>query len=173
MQRIDTIISMKIKTKSKTIINKEEAKLFLSKYGLYAEFWQPEINDQKVSDPLIKYKNQIEKLKKKFSYASADCCTLNTSNPNLDKILEPFKKEHHHTDDEVRFTVEGEGIFGVNPLTDSPFEVFVEPGDLLVVPAMTRHWFELTDKKNICCIRIFKENPKWEAVYELELRAVR
>lgn len=160
---------MKIKTKNKTISNKEEAKVFLSKYGLYAEFWQPEINNPGVSDPLVKYKNQIEKLKKKFGYASADCCTLNISNPNLDKMLQPFKKEHHHTDDEVRFTTEGEGIFGVNPLTDAPFEVYVEPGDLLVVPAMTRHWFELTDKKNICCIRIFKENPKWEAVYEMEM----
>lgn len=158
---------MKIKTKSKTISDKSESKAFLEQYGLYAEFWQPEINDQNVADPLTKYKNQIEKLKKKFGYATADCCTLNKSNPNLDKMLEPFRKEHHHTDDEVRFTVEGEGIFGVNPFTDPPFEIHVEPGDLLVVPAMTRHWFELTDKKNICCIRIFKENPKWEAVYEM------
>lgn len=172
---------MQIKTKTKTITNSEEAEKFLEKYGLYAEFWQPEINDPPVEVihelplqaihelPLQKYKNQIEKLKKKFGYASADCCSLNTSNPNLDKMLEPFKKEHHHTDDEVRFTVEGEGIFGVNPVTDTPFEVYVEPGDLLVVPAMMRHWFELTDKKNICCIRIFKENPKWEAVYEMEM----
>ena len=158
---------MRIKTKSETITNKEKAKAFLEKYGLYAEFWEPEVTELNISDPLFKYKNQIEKLKKKFGYMTADCCSLNTSNPNLNKMLEPFKKEHHHTDDEVRFTVEGEGIFGVNPLTDPSFEVYVERGDLLVVPAMTRHWFELTEKKNICCIRIFKENPKWEAVYEM------
>lgn len=165
---------MRIKTKDKTITNKEEAKKFLSKYALYIEFWEPEATDKSISNPLIKYKNQIEKLKKKFGYASADCCELNTKNPNLDKILQPFMKEHHHTDDEVRFTVEGEGIFGVNPLCDPPFEVFVEPGDLLVVPANTRHWFELTNKKNICCIRIFKENPKWEAVYEIpDLKAAK
>ena len=157
---------MKIKTQTRVLIDKEEVKVFLKKYGLYAEFWTPEIDNSSLTDPLVKYKNQIEKLKTKFGYASADCCTLDKSNPNLDKMLEPFKKEHHHTDDEVRFTVEGEGIFGVNPITDSPFEIYVEPSDLLVVPAMTRHWFELTDKKNICCIRIFKENPKWEAVYE-------
>ncbi|OGI20748.1 MAG: hypothetical protein A3B68_09435 [Candidatus Melainabacteria bacterium RIFCSPHIGHO2_02_FULL_34_12] len=158
---------MKIKTKTKTITDKEEAKQFLRKYGLYAEFWEPEITDSNINDPLQKYKNQIAKLKRKFGYATADCCSLNTTNPNLDKILEPFKKEHHHTDDEVRFTVDGEGIFGVNPLTEPRFEVCVEKGDLLVVPAMTRHWFELTEKKNICCLRIFKENPKWEAVYEM------
>ena len=158
---------MKIVTKTKTITDKEESKSFLSKYGLYAEFWQPEANDKSVSDPLLKYKNQIEKLKKKFGYASADVCAMKSDTPNLNKMLSAFVKEHHHTDDEVRFTVEGEGIFGVNPLTDPPFEVYVEPGDLLVVPANTRHWFNLTDKKNICCIRVFKENPKWEAIYEV------
>lgn len=158
---------MKIKTQTKTIINKEEAKNFLDKYGLHAEYWQPEITNQNAADVLIKYKKQIEKLKKRFGYASADVCVLDKSNPNLDKILEPFSKEHHHTDDEVRFTVKGEGIFGINPLVDPPFEIYAEAGDLLVVPAMTRHWFTLTEKKHIHCIRVFKENPKWEAVYEM------
>ena len=163
---------MKIKTKDKTIADQNEVVTFLKKYGLHAEFWKPESSDSGISDPLIRYKNQIEKLKKKFSYASADCCTLNTNNPNLDKMLQPFMKEHHHTDDEVRFTVEGGGIFGVNPLTSPSFEIFVEAGDLLIVPANIRHWFELTEKKNICCIRVFKENPKWEAVYEMPQNVV-
>ncbi|MBI3591238.1 MAG: cupin domain-containing protein [Candidatus Melainabacteria bacterium] len=158
---------MKIKAKDKTITDKQEIKVFLEKYGLYAEFWQPETTDKSTSEPLIRYKNQIEKLKKKFGYSSADVCAMSHETANLDKMLNAFVKEHHHTDDEVRFTVEGEGIFGVNPLTDPLFEVYVQPGDLLVVPANTRHWFNLTDKKNICCIRIFKENPKWEAVYEM------
>ncbi|MBI3309124.1 MAG: cupin domain-containing protein [Candidatus Melainabacteria bacterium] len=156
---------MKIVTKEKTITSSKEAKDFLGKYGLYAEFWEPEEVDPSISDALVRFKNQIEKLKKKFGYASADVCELNTKSPNLDKILEPFMKEHHHTDDEVRFTAEGEGIFGINPLVDPPFKIYVEKGDLLVVPANTRHWFELTEKKNIQCIRVFKENPRWEAIY--------
>ena len=164
---------MKVVTKEKTITDKKEIADFLKKYGLYSEFWEPKITTSDNSDPLIKYKNQIETLKKKFNYASADYCSLDKSNPNLDKMLEPFMKEHHHTDDEVRFTVEGEGIFGVNPVTEDPFEIYVESGDLLIIPAMTRHWFELTDKKNICCIRIFKENPRWEAVYERSLTSLK
>ncbi len=158
---------MKIQAKDKTITNFEEAKKFLKKYGLYIEFWEPELEDVSISDPLLKYRNQIEKLKKRFNYATADYCSLDKSSPDLDKMLQPFMKEHHHTDDEVRFTVEGKGIFGVNPISDPTFEIYVEPGDLLVVPANTRHWFKLTEEKNICCIRIFKENPKWEAVYEM------
>ena len=160
---------MKIKTKDKTITNKEEAKSFLAKYGLYADFWQPEITDKNIIDPLIRYKNQIEKLKTRFSYKSADVVQLNPNTQNLDKILSAFVKEHHHTDDEVRFTVEGEGIFGVNPITDAPFEICVQPGDLLVVPANTMHWFNLTEEKTIRCIRVFKDNPKWEAIYEMPL----
>ena len=158
---------MQIKTKDKKITDKAEAKAFLEKYGLHAECWIPEIMDLNISDPLLKYKNQIEVLKQKFGYASADVCAMKAKTPNLDKMLSAFTKEHHHTDDEVRFTVEGEGIFGINPITDEPFEIIVEKGDLLIVPANTRHWFELTEKKNICCIRIFKENPKWEAIYEM------
>ncbi len=159
---------MFVKTKTKTITDKQEAKLFLERYGIHADFWYPEKIHENTSDPLIQYKNQIENLKKKFGYASADCCELNKSNPNLDKMLEPFMKEHHHTDDEVRFTIEGEGIFGINPLCEPSFEIHVKKGDLLLVPANTRHWFKLTDKKNIKCIRIFKENPKWEAIYEMK-----
>ncbi len=158
---------MKVKIADKTITDKEETKTFLEKYGLYAEFWQPEVADKNISDPLVKYGHQIQKLKKKFNYASADVCAMSPNTQNLDQMLSAFVKEHHHSDDEVRFTVEGEGIFGVNPLTDPPFQVYVESGDLLVVPANTRHWFNLTDKRNICCIRVFKENPKWEAIYEM------
>jgi 1,2-dihydroxy-3-keto-5-methylthiopentene dioxygenase len=164
---------MKIKTKIKTITNKEEITEFLKKFAIHAEFWEPEIVDSSNADPLIRYKNQIEKLKKNFGYASADVCAMTAQTQDLDKMLSAFIKEHHHTDDEVRFTVEGEGIFGINPLTEAPFEVYVEAGDLLVVPAMARHWFNLTENKNICCIRIFKENPKWEAIYEMPKTAAK
>ncbi len=158
---------MKIKTQSKTITDKEEAKQFLAKFKIYADYWIPESSDENISDPLLKYKKQIQKLKENFSYASADVCAMSKDTQNLDKMLSAFVKEHHHTDDEVRFVVSGEGIFGINPLNEPSFEIFVETGDLLLVPAYTRHWFNLTDKKNICCIRVFKENPKWEAIYDL------
>ena len=158
---------MKIKTTEKTITDKEEGKVFLAQYGVYADFWKPEITDENNIDPLLKYKNQIGKLKEKFGYISADVCAMKADTPNLDKMLSAFTKEHHHTDDEVRFTVAGEGIFGINPHNEPSFEIHVEAGDLLLVPAYTRHWFNLTSEKNICCIRVFKDNPKWEAIYEM------
>jgi 1,2-dihydroxy-3-keto-5-methylthiopentene dioxygenase len=157
---------MKIVTKSKTITDNLEAKSFIEKYGLYADFWQPESADMSITDPLIRYKNQIQKLKEKFGYKSADVVELNPNTPNLDGILKKFVSVHHHTDDEVRFTILGEGIFGIDPLTDPTFEIYVQPGDLLVVPANTMHWFDLTEEKTIKCIRVFKDNPKWEAIYE-------
>ena len=156
---------MKVILNNKTITERPEIKSFLDQYGIYIEFWNDINLNHNLSDPLEKYKESIEKLKQKFNYVSADCCSLNSSNTNLDNILKPFMTEHHHTDDEVRFTVEGEGIFGICPKDKTEFEIHVEPGDLILIPANVRHWFKLTDKKNICCLRIFKENPKWEAVY--------
>jgi 1,2-dihydroxy-3-keto-5-methylthiopentene dioxygenase len=36
---------------------------------------------------------------------------LKSTTPNLTEITSRYNKEHHHTDDEVRLTVEGEGVF--------------------------------------------------------------
>ncbi len=163
---------MKLKTQLKTINDKNEIIEFLAKYSIYADSWQSEKVHSNLTDPLLVYKKQIEKLKTRFNYASADVCAMTKDTFNLDTMLSAFIKEHHHTDDEVRFVVSGEGIFGINPLTELSFEIYVEAGDLLLVPAYTQHWFNLTDKKNICCIRVFKENPKWEAIYELPKRNI-
>ena len=75
---------MEIKTKTKTITDEEEAKQFLTKYGLYAEFWQVEITDSSITDPLIKYKhsllfviNKILHLLWLFLYQDCQCLQLN------------------------------------------------------------------------------------------------
>ena len=86
--------------------------------------------------------------------------------PNLDVIAAKFDKEHHHIDDEVRFTVEGEGVFEINYTDEDRMKFTAEPGDLIVITAMRRHLFYLTDKKNIRCIRLFKTKEGWEAIYE-------
>ena len=80
-------------------------------------------------------------------------------------LLAKFSVEHHHTDDEVRFTVAGEGVFEINVTADERVKFTAQPGDLIVVPAWRRHLFYLTDQKTIRCIRLFKDNNGWEALY--------
>jgi cupin superfamily acireductone dioxygenase involved in methionine salvage len=42
-------------------------------------------------------------------YQSQDVISLSDTTPNLDELLKNFQREHHHTDDEVRFIVSGHG----------------------------------------------------------------
>lgn len=111
------------------------------------------------------YSPEISDLKSRQGYITQDIVVLSEATPNLDALLEKFRREHHHTDDEVRFVVDGSGIFTIRK-GDLIFDVTVKAGDLLVVPAYTRHWFDLTGERKIKCIRIFKDPAGWVAIYD-------
>lgn len=108
----------------------------------------------------------LSELKTRRQYHTEDLVALSTDTPNLDNLLEPFAAPHYHTDDEVRICVLGSGIFTIYNTPDDFFDIVVEPEDFIVVPAYTMHSFRLTEEKQITAIRVFKENPRWEAVYE-------
>jgi 1,2-dihydroxy-3-keto-5-methylthiopentene dioxygenase len=107
-------------------------------------------------------------LKSTFGYLTEDIVGLTPQTPNLAGILRQYRAEHHHADDEVRVILHGEGIFGILPPTGKgdPFEVSLTQGDWIIVPANTRHYFYLTDAQTVIALRVFKDNPQWEAIYE-------
>lgn len=112
------------------------------------------------------FEAQLTDLKRRNGYLTEDIVSLSPETPNLDDILAKFDKEHHHTDDEVRVVLYGHGIFGIVPPAGEPFEIHVEAGDLLVVPAYTRHWFTLKDDREIVALRVFKTPDGWTAIYD-------
>src|SRR5260370_36678419 len=89
---------------------------------------------------------EMARIKRDHGYRDEDEVALSTDTPNLDTICAKFDKEHYHTLDEVRFVVEGEGIFGVRDKTDGWVRIHVNKGDLIIIPANTYHRFFLTDK---------------------------
>ena len=111
------------------------------------------------------YEKELKELKEKKGYVTEDIVVLSEKTPNLEELLEKFKKEHHHIDDEVRFVVDGSGVFPIK-INGEIVDVYVEEGDLIVVPAGARHWFELDENRKIKCIRVFKTPEGWEAIYE-------
>ena len=72
-----------------------------------------------------------------------DEVSLSSETPNLEAICAKFDKEHYHTLDEVRFVVEGEGIFDVRDKKDRWVRIFVEEGDLIIIPAKMYHRLSL------------------------------
>lgn len=111
------------------------------------------------------YDPALRALKAQRGYIEQDMVALTPSTPNLDAICAKFVDEHYHDDDEVRFVLEGEGIFDIRSRDDRWMRVVVEPGDLIVVPKDRHHRFMLTDSRNIRCVRLFRDTSGWVPHY--------
>ena len=98
-------------------------------------------------------------------YGTQDEVALDPDTPNLDALLDKFRPEHHHTEDEVRFVLSGEGIFDVRSLDDQWMRIEVGPGDMLIVPAMRHHRYFLKESRAIRCVRLFQDPNGWTAHY--------
>jgi hypothetical protein len=60
---------------------------------------------------LAAYAEEIEAMKQRGGYVTADVIDVTPETPNLDAMLARFDKEHTHSEDEVRFILAGRGIF--------------------------------------------------------------
>jgi 1,2-dihydroxy-3-keto-5-methylthiopentene dioxygenase len=73
---------------------------------------------------------------------------------------EKFLAEHRHAEDEVRFFVAGRGCFYLH-LKPEVVAVVCAGGDVLSVPAGTRHWFDMGIRPDFVAIRFFEEEHGW------------
>jgi 1,2-dihydroxy-3-keto-5-methylthiopentene dioxygenase len=110
------------------------------------------------------YAVEIEEMKRRGGYVTADVIDVNPATPNLEEMLARFDKEHTHDEDEVRFILSGRGIFFL-VLDESVASVEVGPGDMLRVPRGTKHWFTLCEDRRIRAIRWFQATSGWTPHY--------
>lgn len=113
----------------------------------------------------LSYRDPIDMLKRDRGYVQEDIVALSPSTPGLDELCAKFIDEHLHDEDEVRFVLEGEGIFDIRSRDDRYMRVTVEQGDLIVVPANRNHRFMLTESRTIRCVRLFKDKAGWVPHY--------
>ena len=99
------------------------------------------------------------------SHVTADVIDVKPETPNLDIMLAKFSREHFHDEDEVRFIIEGRGLFHIHPRVGPVFAIEVEAGDLIRVPRGTHHWFDLCADKTIRAIRLFQDTSGWTPHY--------
>jgi 1,2-dihydroxy-3-keto-5-methylthiopentene dioxygenase len=115
--------------------------------------------------PVEGFRSPVDALKLERGYVKEDVVELRPSTPGLDAICAKFDCEHFHDDDEVRFILEGEGIFDVRSLDDRFMRIVVEVADLIVVPAGRYHRFLLTDSRTVRAVRLFKDPSGWVPRY--------
>ena len=110
------------------------------------------------------YRTEIDEMKRRGGYVTADVIDVNPETPNLEAMLAKFDKEHTHSEDEVRFILAGRGIFFL-ALNGRVASVEVGPGDMLRVPRGTKHWFTLCEDRRIRAIRWFQDMTGWTPQY--------
>src|SRR5262249_2427404 len=125
---------------------------FLMPYGIDYERWSSPADagpDASAAAILAAYAGKIDELKARGGYGTADVIDVKPDTPGLDGMLARFNSEHWHDEDEVRFIVEGRGLFHVHPVNGPVFAIEVEAGDLIRVPRGTHHWFDLCADRRI------------------------
>jgi len=142
---------------------------FLKPFGIWHERWELEerVSPDAPSETILDaYKPEIDRLKAAGGYITADVMQVSPATPNLDAMMEKFKSEHTHAEDEVRFILKGAGLFHIHPENGPVFAIQVEAGDLINVPKGIKHWFNLCADKTIRAIRLFQNPAGWTPVYE-------
>lgn len=160
--------TLKIPDENRTISDVDAIRDHLRTCGIDYETWAPAGTvgpDAPDADILSAYADPIARLQEKGGYVKADVIGVTPETPGLDAMLEKFSREHTHAEDEVRFIVDGHGIFHVHPVSGPVVAIELEPGDLISVPAGTLHWFDLCSDRRVRAIRLFQDPSGWTPEY--------
>lgn len=108
------------------------------------------------------YAPEIERLKAEAGYQSVDVVALAPDHPDRAMLRGKFLSEHTHGEDEVRFFVDGEGMFTLHE-AGRVFNMLCTRGDLISVPAGMKHWFDMGPAPRFTAIRLFVNPDGWVA----------
>lgn len=113
---------------------------------------------------LAAYRPYLDKLMGETGAGSADVIKLTPDHPQAAAIRQKFLSEHTHSEDEVRFFVHGGGNFLMH-VDGKVWDAYCQHGDLISVPAGTRHWFDAGEKPFCTALRVFTNTDGWVAQY--------
>jgi len=139
----------------------------LSAIGVTFERWAADRELSAEADQatiLEAYHEPVERLKAAHGFQSADVISVGPDHPEKTELRAKFLNEHTHSDFEVRFFVEGRGLFYLHP-DERVFAVLCERGDLISVPNNVRHWFDMGEHPQLKCIRLFTTPEGWVAEF--------
>ncbi len=159
---------VRIPEKNRTLTERAEITQYLAAIGIDYERWAPAHAvpaDAPAEQVLAAYAPEIERLKASGGYVTADVIDVFPQTPGLETMLKKFNREHWHDEDEVRFIIEGRGLFHIHPPGKPVLAIEVEAGDLIRVPRGTHHWFDLCPDRRIRAIRLFQDVSGWTPHY--------
>ena len=160
--------TIRIPSQNRTLTEPAAVRKYLAGIGIDHEHWEPShpvAANAPAEEVLAAYSSEIERLQAQGGYVTADVIDVHAQTPGLEAMLNKFNSEHWHDEDEVRFIIEGRGLFHIHPRNAPVIAIEVEAGDLLRVPRGTWHWFDLCPDRRIRAIRLFQNPAGWTPHY--------
>ena len=139
----------------------------LAPLGVRFERWDSPVKLAPEDSPetiLEAYRPYLDKLMGETGAGSADVIKLTPDHPQAGALRQKFLSEHTHSEDEVRFFVHGAGNF-IMHVDGRVYDAHCEQGDLISVPAGTRHWFDAGERPFFTALRVFSDQSGWVAQY--------
>jgi 1,2-dihydroxy-3-keto-5-methylthiopentene dioxygenase len=159
---------IRIPNEDRSIGEANDIKAYMRTIGIDYGTWklEHEISDEASDDEILDaYAGEIERARAEGGYVTSDIINVNPETPNLDVMLAKFSREHWHDEDEVRFIIDGRGVFHINPKDGPVVALEVSAGDFIRVPKGTWHWFDLCEDRCIKAIRLFQDPSGWAPNY--------
>ena len=139
----------------------------LAARGIGFERWPARVELAHDATPdaiLAAYADEILQVQATGNYPTVDAIRLTPEHPDREALRRKFLAEHTHSEDEVRFFVEGRGLFCLH-IGEEVLQVLCEQNDFLRVPAGTRHWFDMGAAPRFTAIRFFDNPEGWVAQF--------
>jgi 1,2-dihydroxy-3-keto-5-methylthiopentene dioxygenase len=140
----------------------------LARLDVRFDAWQasaPLAADADQAAVLAAYADDVARLNAEYGFKSVDVVSLRADHAQKEAMRAKFLSEHTHDDFEVRFFVDGQGMFylhvGGKGQEDKVFAVLCTQGDLISVPSGVTHWFDMGEQPSFKCIRFFTTPEGW------------
>ena len=133
--------------------------------GVAALLTEPQPDPEAQAALLTALDDVFRRLQRERGYQERDLVVLYPGHPQLAELTARFHRVHTHDDEEVRYIVDGEGVFGFVLEDGAQVELTVHAGDYVHIPAGVEHWFRLTDAQRIKAVRYFSARGGWTPHY--------
>ena len=145
--------------------DRTEIARLLGERGIVFEQWEasaPLSAESGQDEILAAYADDVDRLKTTYGYTTVDVIRVGPNTANIPELRQKFLNEHTHTEDEVRFFVEGSASFYLRT-GGKVYQTICTRGDLIGVPANTTHWFDMGPAPEFAAIRMFVDPSGWVA----------
>jgi len=133
------------------------------------------------ADTLSLYESEIERIKKEYGKESTDLVSVKGGDAFSISIRDRYLSEHCHSDDEIRFFLEGSVLIYIH-INERVHILQCGKGDFIVIPKGVKHWLDIGPKPEFTAIRwynsieslenlftgsiVAESSPRWETIYE-------